>query len=302
MNTDVAVEGTEADLRPWFAEVEQSLSRFQADSDLSRLNRLAGRWVLVSDMLFDAVARALAAAAMTGGAFDPTILPALEAAGYGQSFDLGPTPAGPAAPAGRWREVKIDHRLKAVRLPEGVRLDLGGIGKGLAVDGAMVRLAGEPGLLVNAGGDLAVRTAPGDEPIIIDVEDPLHFSRTLASFALHSGAVATSSTMGRRWGDGQHHIIDPRTGRPSDSGIVAVTVVGTCAVRAEVLAKACIVLGRAGALQLLEREHCHGLLVDENGAATSTPGLEGVSYAGQVRNPQDTGKRGHGELGVSYAE
>lgn len=266
---------------PWFRQVEAVLSRFDPKSALSRLNAAAGRWVVVPPLLFRAVRCAVQAAERTGGAFDPTILGALEAAGYGRSFELGPMVSDePAAgfavepvPAGRWREIEFLPRASAIRLPAGVRLDLGGIGKGLAVDGAMARLAGVPRVFVNAGGDLAVRTAPGDDPVEVEVADPLRPEANLGSFQLYCGGVATSATTGRRWGRDLHHIIDPASGRPARSGVVAATVVADRVAWAEVLAKSCIVVGRERGLALLQEHGCEGLLVTERGEVLATPGM-----------------------------
>lgn len=274
MNTDVVVEGAPDGLRPWFQRVEGLLSRFDPQSSLSALNRKSGEWVVVPPLLYRAVEVALQAAAATGGAFDPTILDALEAAGYSRSFELGATPPTATVPAGRWSEIRLDPHLRAVKLPPGVRIDLGGIGKGLAVDGALMQLKAQPRALVNAGGDLALKTAPDSEPYRVDVEDPFHPEKTLVSFRLHRGAVATSSTLGRRWGSGLHHLIDPTTGRPSASGIVAATVVAGLAARADVLAKAAILLGAERGLALLTRDRVHGILITEKGEQLCTPGME----------------------------
>lgn len=274
MNTTVTVEGDGQKIRNWFMEAEATLTRFDPDSPLSQLNRLQGRWVAVPPLLLQAITLALQAAAATGGAFDPTVLDALEAAGYTRSFELGQDPPGPPRPAGRWQEVQVAPAAGAVWLPPGVRLDLGGIGKGLAVDHGLALLGRENRAMINAGGDLAFRSPHGQGDLLVEVEDPWDPGRTLAEFRLRRGAVATSSTLGRRWGQGLHHIIDPATGRPARSGIVAATVVAETAVRAEVLAKACIVLGRAGALNLLHRHGSPGLLVTEQGEVILTPGLE----------------------------
>ncbi len=273
MNTEVSIRGASG-LEPWFREVEAVLGRFDPDGPLARLNRSPGRWVTVPPLLFQAVREALLAAANTRGAFDPTILDALEAAGYRRSFELGPLPPEPPVPAGRWREVRLWPAAGAVWLPPGVRLDLGGIGKGLAVDGALALTAHLPRVVVDAGGDLAVRTSHDGEPIEVEVADPFHPSRTLARFGLYAGAVATSATLGRRWGDGLHHIIDPAAGAPSRSGIVAATVVAGRTSRAEALAKACIVLGRERGLDLLREHTCPGFLVTEGGEILTTPGME----------------------------
>ena len=274
MGSTVRVQGATADLRPWFAAVEAECSRFDPDSALSQLNRLPERSVVVPPLLFAAVQRALQAAEATQGAFDPTVLDAVIAAGYGRSFELGPTPSRPAVPAGRWREIGLDQQLGTVRLPAGVRLDLGGIGKGLAADGALARLAAAPMAVVDAGGDITLRVAPGHAPVLIEVDDPRHPGAVLVSFALFGGGVATSSTYGHRWGPGLHHIIDPRTGRPADTGIAAATVVAGGAAWAEVLSKACIVLGPEGALALLAARGCHGLVLTEAGEVLRTPGME----------------------------
>jgi FAD:protein FMN transferase len=273
MNTDVTADGAGL-LLPWFREVEATLSRFDPASPLSVLNARPGRWVVVPDLLLHAVGAALEAAAATGGAFDPTVLNAVEAAGYGQSFDLGPSPVGEPAPAGRWPEVRLDREMRAIWLPQGVRLDLGGIGKGLAVDGGLARLKGPRRALVNAGGDLACRTAPGDLPYLIDIEDPFDPNRVIATFGLHRGAAATSSVMGRRWGQGLHHIIDPQTGRPARSNLVQATVFGPRAAMAEVLAKAAIVLGAERGLALVRRHGHHALIVCDDRTIIMTEGLE----------------------------
>lgn len=278
MNTLVEVTGADLDLRPWFQRVEATLTRFDPESPLSQLNREAGLWVIVPPLLYQAVQAALDAARETAGAFDPTILDALIAAGYGRSFEQGPTPRGEAGPAGRWTEVSMDPALGAVRLPVGVHLDLGGIGKGLAVDGAAQRLKGSNSFIINAGGDLVVRTALGDAPVRVDVADPERPEGNLASFTLRTGAVATSSTRGRRWGENLHHIIDPCTGRPSDSDVMSATVVAARASWAEVLAKSCIVLGAERGMALLKAKRCHGLLVTRAGSLLATPGMEGYLY------------------------
>ncbi len=275
MNTIVEAEGegNPARIQGWFHKVESTLTRFDPDSPLSQLNRLPSRWVVVPPLLFRAIHTAVHAAEVTGGHFDPTILPSLEAAGYTRSFDLGPTDARPPVPAGRWREIKLAPSVRAVWLPPGVRLDLGGIGKGLAVDGAMARVRGRR-MLINAGGDLAIRTVPGDPPVLVDLEDPFHPDRTLATFGLYRGAAATSSTLGRRWGDSLHHIIDPVTGCPAASGVVSATVFAGTVARAETLAKAAVVLGPERGLRLLSSQGCHGLLVTDQKDVVLTPGLE----------------------------
>ena len=206
------------------------------------------------------LARAVDAWHDTGGRYDPTVLAALEAAGYDRDFDAvartggadGPTGPGTAPGCG---DVELDDLVRAVRLPLGVTIDLGGIGKGAAADEVSAGLlaAGVPGVtgvLVNLGGDLRARgDAPAPHGWVVDVDDPLRTGRA-GLLALGEGAVATSTRLRRTWTRGDrslHHLIDPRTGAPADAGLASVTVVAGEAWRAEVLAKAAFVAGPATA-------------------------------------------------------
>jgi thiamine biosynthesis lipoprotein len=231
-----------------FGEEERRFSRFRADSELSRVNAAAGRPVRVSPTFAAVLERALEAAAQTEGLFDPTVLDALLAAGYDRDFDeliAGARGAlHPVRPCGRWREVRVDRDV--VELPPGVGLDLGGLVKGWTADLAASRAvdAGLPWTIVNAGGDLAVT---GQAPsIAVAVEDPDDPSRELGRLQVRSGGVATSSIRARAWGEGRHHLIDPRTGTPSTTQIVQATAVAATCAEAEVAAKA-ILLGGPGA-------------------------------------------------------
>ncbi len=203
-----------------FHRLEAILSRFREDSELSRLNR-EGTLRAGPDLL-RVVELALDGRARTGGRFDPTVHDALVAAGYDRTFEeiAGGDPL-PARPAGG--EVHVDGA--RISLAPGVRLDFGGIGKGYAAERAAELLALAGPCLVNAGGDIAVRG--GAWPV--GVED--------VTLELSSGGMATSGRDRRRWGRGQHHLIDPRTGAPAKTDLLRVTVVAADAVEAEVLAK-----------------------------------------------------------------
>ncbi|MDR7602746.1 MAG: FAD:protein FMN transferase, partial [Armatimonadota bacterium] len=115
------------------AQWEALLSRFRADSEVSRLNRSSGRPVQVHPLLWRALQWALWAARATGGLYDPTLLDRLEAAGYRTGFEQLPPverlPDPDPTVFGRWRLVRV-HRLRpVVTLPPGIRVDLGGVGK-----------------------------------------------------------------------------------------------------------------------------------------------------------------------------
>jgi thiamine biosynthesis lipoprotein len=232
-------------VRATFEREEQRFSRFRDDSELSLVNGTAGGSVEISPEFAALLRRALEAAARTDGLFDPTVLPAVVAAGYDRNFDevlAGARGAlHPPDPCGRWGAVQLDGL--RLRMPEGVGLDFGGIAKGWTVDlaaQAAVR-SGLPWALVNAGGDLRIAGRAPD--LAVAVEDPGHTQSECARLHLSSGALATSSIMARAWGDGLHHLIDPRTGRPADGDVVQATVWAPSCAEAEVLAKAAVVGG-----------------------------------------------------------
>ena len=260
MGTDVSLYGPDGEafdeavaaIGRVFETEERRFSRFRDDSELTAVNRLAGRWVPVSSPFERVVRLALDHASATGGLFDPTVLHALMAAGYDRDFDevlAGARGAlHPPEPCGRWTEVQVRHG--AVRLPPEVGLDLGGIAKGWTVDLAAAGAldAGLAWALVAAGGDLAI---VGDAPVLeIPIEDPETLERPMATLRLGRGALATSSVAKRAWGRDLHHVIDPRTGAPLRSDTVQATVWAPTCAEAEVLATWTLLRGPDAANQL----------------------------------------------------
>jgi thiamine biosynthesis lipoprotein len=223
-----------------FARLEALLSRFLADSELSRLNA-AGSFDAGPDLL-EVTRLALAARARTGGLFDPTVHDAVVAAGYDRSFDELHDEGAAGAPGSCGGSVAIDG--STVRLGAGVKLDLGGIAKGYAVDRSVALLALAGPCLVNAGGDLAI--AGGVWPVAIEGAG--------LTLELTTGALATSGRDRRHWvrgGEELHHLIDPATGRPAVTPLLHATVAAPTAVDAEVLAKFAFLTGRVDAPHVL---------------------------------------------------
>ena len=263
---DAAVEPVEFLFHEW----HRRLSRFDDASELSALNRSGGDWFTASCLLREVLERALYWARETDGLFDPTILPALVAAGYDRSFELVAgaihlTTQPSVQPAGAWQNVEVYG--DTIRLPHGVQLDLGGVAKGMAVDRA---IAGFARGCVNAGGDL--RTVGGGE-YLVGVENPLRPERDVLALRIQDRAVATSSTWKRRW-QGGHHLIDPRTGKPSTSDAVSVTVIAGTAEEAEVMAKVALLRGLTGGGEWLARRGLAALLIAASGSLLATPGFE----------------------------
>jgi thiamine biosynthesis lipoprotein len=225
-----------------FLERERVFSRFRPDSELNQVNNSAGRLVSVSRLFAHTLRVALHVAGETHGIVDPTLGSALEAAGYTRDFKLlAPDPNPARAPdRGAWRSVLLQGRL--VEFPGSIQLDLNGVVKSLAVDDALALLSGDG--FVSAGGDLAVR---GE--LIVALPDG-------EAVLLRRGALATSGNTKRRWlrsGRVQHHLIDPRTGRPAESPWTQVTACGASCLAADVAAKAGFLLGTRGPDWLDER-------------------------------------------------
>jgi thiamine biosynthesis lipoprotein len=250
--------------------LEMLLSRFLPDSQLSRLNRL-GKLSAGPDLLA-VVEAALEARDLTTGRFDPTVHEALVAAGYDRSFEILPsrgvaltTSTRPCAGT-----VTLNRKTGTIALGPGVKLDLGGIAKGHAVDRALAILADEGPALVDAGGDIAVAGKPW--PVGVQT------SAGTLTLELRRGALATSGTDRRRWsvnGGERHHLIDPATGRSAESDLLRVTVAAATAVEGEVLAKALFLAGSAErAAAEADEAQVPAVLVTRDGRTLLAGGLE----------------------------
>jgi thiamine biosynthesis lipoprotein len=212
-------------IRDLFAAREAVFSRFRSGSELTRINRSEATVLEVTPVFARAVSVALAAAEQTNGLVDPTLGAAIEAAGYDRTFaELVPDerPLGPAHP-GSWRALAMVSGI--LFRAAGTKLDLNGVVKSMAVDDAVALLAGDG--YVSAGGDLAARGA-------MDVLLP-----SGGTVRLRGGGIATSGSSRRSWirgGELQHHLIDPRTGRPARSCWTDVTVAAGSSLAADVAA------------------------------------------------------------------
>lgn len=265
-------------------ELEQRWSRFLPTSDLSRINASAGTSVHVHWSTRDVLLFAVAAWRATDGAFDPTVHAAIEAYGYNKSFEkLASTPrlnsVLPVGPTPGCDGIVIDADACTVRVPHGVSLDLGGIGKGYAADVivAALRSEGAHGAMVNIGGDIRVDGEPPiDDTWDIQIENSFDEHRPLGHLRIIDGAAATSSPLVRRWARGAqsvHHMFDPRVGGPSKSGIAQVTVLAGAGWWAEALTKAVVVGGADAALATIARlgAGSHAVLVRDDRGVVTTP-------------------------------
>lgn len=250
-------------------DYHQRLSRFIRESELSALNVDPRAVVPASALLRDAVRAGLSAAERSRGLVDPGLLDALCAAGYEESFE----PAGKARlpsgrghpasahPAARWRQIHVDDEAGTITRPPGMRLDLGGSGKGHVADLVSAQFAGLPRWVVDCGGDIRVGGTRH-----VEIAHPLD-DRPRTLLRITDGAVATSTIVKRAWvtdaGVSKHHLIDPSTGEPAWTGILSATALASTTLEAETLAKTALLLGPEGARAVLADQG--GLTVRENG-------------------------------------
>jgi thiamine biosynthesis lipoprotein len=264
----------------WFENWEKTFSRFRADSELNRLNRRAGQWVRVSAALWEVIHLALVAADWTEGIFSPTILNALEAAGYDRTFDAITDSAQPIIPQpdGQWRSIQRQSLNRSIWLPPNVRVDLGGIVKGWAADRAAKKLGVRGPALIDAGGDIAVSGPRADgAPWPIGVLNPFQPDQPFKTLKIARGGVATSGKDYRRWlrdGQWQHHLIDPRTGWPAQTDVLSASVIAPSAFEAEIAAKVIAILGSAQGVAWLEAQPDYAaVIVREDGRAVYSAGM-----------------------------
>ena len=239
------------------AAMDAACSRFRADSELSRINALAGESVQVGPLFAEVVGAALRAAAATDGDVDPTCGAGLEAVGYDRDIEVLQEDGVRIVvyeylPAPGWQSVDWDPESRTLRVPPGCRLDFGAVAKALAADRAAAAVTRELGcgVLVSLGGDIATAGRGPDKGWRIRVTDDHRAGENVhgQTISVSSGALATSSTTVRRW-QGQsgplHHVLDPRTGRPADSCWRTVSVTAATCVDANTATTAALLRGEA---------------------------------------------------------
>ena len=235
---------------------EARFTRFLRQSELSQLNASQGRYTPVSPEMFAMLEAALWAYDESQGLVNAAVLPALMAAGYDRPFRQGlnqPASVIAVQPAPLPDVLLLDVATRSAAIAPGVALDLGGIAKGFLADQLIDELGDNA--VCNLGGDLRVRGSGPDG-------DGWHISLCDRSVvALNEGGVATSGVTRRRWGQGMHHLIDPRTGLPARTDLLEVSVVTDWALRGEVYAKCAVLLGALSGAAFLDARGVHYAVV-----------------------------------------
>ena len=248
------------------------LTRFDAASELMRLNAARSSRVRIGPTLTAVLDWARAAEGLTDGLVDAAMLDARLAA------ESGASPRPPLAASRRW-SLDRGPRASTVRREPGVRFDLDGVAMGWLADRALAITPGRSAL-VDADGDIALRCIDGDS-WGMGIADPREPDAMLGVLQFRGGeapirlGVATSGTSVHRWVHAEgtaHHLIDPRTWRPAATDVVQATVVAASAREAEVLAKTAVIAGADRAFTLLDRPGVLGVLIlTERGELRATP-------------------------------
>ena len=248
---DAALGEAMAIVKAQVEEIDDVCSRFKPHSELSRMNRSAGREVALSPLLEEALRAAIQAAEMTDGLVDLTVGTNVEEIGYTVTFGAMELDGAPLELRARhltgWRAVDLDQARHTVRVPEGVSLDLGASGKAWAADRAADSVAGALGVgaLVECGGDVAVRGPVPDGGWPVRVASDVGAADG-QDVRIGVGGLATSGTTSRRWRRGGvelHDIIDPTTGLPARTPWAMAAVAAATCLEANAAATAALILG-----------------------------------------------------------
>lgn len=265
------------------AALERSISWRIDSSETAAINRAAGVGaVQCSETTLALLRLCRDTAEKSGGAFDPCILPVSRLWDFDAEQFAPPQPSEvrERLPVCSWEQLSAENAQASLK-SSGAGLDLGGVGKGAACDEAL-RVYGESGIsgaVIAVGGSIGVFGAkPDGSPWSIGVRDPEGGSAdALGTLSLSAGCVSTSGTYEKkRESDGvlYHHILDPRTGFPSESDLVSATVICGSGALSDALATACVVLGREEAEALLAEYAAEYLLIDENHVIYAGGGAE----------------------------
>lgn len=260
----------------WFDEVERICSRFDDQSELSRLCRTAGEPVPVSGLLFSAIRFAVEVAVQSGGAFDPAIGAAVSAAGFNRNYRTGAVSRPAGSTEASFRDVVVDESGPSVRLLQPLQLDLGAVAKGMAIDLAGRELSAFDDFAINAGGDLFVRGRNAEgSPWRLGVRDPRDFDALVETFELEGLALCTSGDYERRnESTGAHHLFDARS-KKAAAQCASVSVIAPTAMAADALATAAFALGPVEGIAFLEAQGVEGLIITPAGERFETAGLQG---------------------------
>jgi len=237
-----------------FDRIVKAYTRFNENSELSNLNRMSGSWVKVSPEFFELTKKMLDLARKTDGAFDPTIIDFLEIYGYDKNYDfsklenpeLDQLVQNRAKTRPSWNEIELDPENIKIKLQNDQKIDLGGIGKGYAIDCAFEKIIKNQinNFLIDAGGDIRASGRNQKDNIWnvgLKHEDINGKQIVHSMINLNNKALACSGSWARKVKQ-FHHLINPLTGKPQNA-FKTIYVQADTATAADGWATALFILG-----------------------------------------------------------
>lgn len=292
-----AIMGTAINVELWHEDAEQGrlltqsvmdemqridnlMSTYKSDSELSFINANAAQGpVTVSTELLSLIIRALDYSVITSGAFDITYASAGQYYDYRKGIKPSDRQLQQALPAINYRHVKIDPQNSTIEfLRQGVRIDLGGIAKGYAVDRSMeiMQSAGVENAIVSAGGDSRVIGKHWDRPWNVGIRHPRNRDSIVSMIPLENSAISTSGDYERYFdedGERYHHILNPGTGK-STHEVHSSSIIGAVATDTDALSTSVFVLGVNEGLQLINSlPDTEAIIIDNHGQMHYSAGL-----------------------------
>lgn len=277
---NAAVEAVLTEMR----RIDESMSTYKPASEVSQVNAQAAQHaVKVSPELFDLLTTSLEFSRITAGAFDITYASVGYLYDYREHVRPSDAQIAKALPGINYKHVLLDADARTVKFSQpGVRIDLGGIGKGHAVDRgiAILQARGFKHALVTAGGDSRIVGDRFGKPWVVGIRHPDRKDEVIAKIPLEDAALSTSGDYERYFDEGgvrYHHILDPHTGK-SARKVRSATIIGPTATRTDGLSKTAFVLGPERAIELYNQmEGIDAVLVTPDGRVLYTKGLEAPS-------------------------
>lgn len=265
-------------------EIEDRMSAFKTDSDISKISRMAGTgFVEIHKDTFQLLRKAMEYSRLSDGAFDITVRPLVELWGINKKGDYVPSDGeiDKGISLVDFRNIELDAKTCSAALKKpGQQLDLGGIAKGYAADEVRRILLknGARSAIINLGGNVvAVGRKPDGSPWQVGIQNPLSpTGQYIGVLTVSDKTIVTSGSNERFFikdGVRYHHILDPRTGRPVQNSLLSVTAVCTCSADADALTTALFVLGPEKGLELLRKVKAEAIFIGDDLTVTVTPGL-----------------------------
>lgn len=267
-------------------EIEDIMSAKEETSELSMVNREAfEKEVQISEELYQVVEKAVYYAKLTDGKFDPTIGKLINLWGIGTEHERVPKENELASLAGLkdYEQILLNEKEHTIRfLTDTIQLDLGGIAKGYAADEMKKILTDTYGItsgILSLGGNvMAIGSKPGGEQWVVGIVDPLNTSEMIGALSETDRTIVTSGNYERYFikdGIRYHHILNPVTGYPAESGIISSTIITNCSMDADALSTAAYVMGVEEALEMIEKmDDVEAVFVKEDGSIVTTDGVD----------------------------